>query len=114
VATQDRARRPEQSCKKDHMKKLAIIALGLSLIGTVSPLLAKDKPAGEHKKLTEEQKKVMKDMNEKYDTNKDGKLDKEERAKISAEDKQKMKDAGLGHAKKKDGAAPEKKANDSK
>jgi hypothetical protein len=83
------------------MKKLASIALGLCLIGTVSPLIAKDKPA--HHKLTDDQKKVMKDITEKYDANKDGKLDKDERAKISAEDKQKMKDAGLGHGKKKDG-----------
>ena len=81
------------------MKKIVAIALGLSLLGTVSPLFAKEK-SGEHKKLTDDQKKVMKEITEKYDANKDGKLDKEEKAKISSEDKQKMKDAGLGHAKK--------------
>jgi hypothetical protein len=108
---QDRACRPEQSCKRDNMKKLATIVLGLSLIGMVSPLVAKEKPAGEHKKMTDDQKKVMKEITEKYDANKDGKLDKDERAKISSEDKQKMKDAGIGHGKK-DGA--EKKAEDSK
>jgi hypothetical protein len=52
-------------------------------------------------KMTDEQKAVMKEMLEKYDTNKDGKLDKEERAKISKEDKEKMEKAGLGHKKEK-------------
>jgi hypothetical protein len=37
--------------------------------------------------LTDEQKKVTKEMTEKYDTNKNGKIDKEERAKMSKEDK---------------------------
>jgi len=54
------------------------------------------------KELTDDQKKVMKEMLEKYDTNKDGKLDQDERAKMSDADKQKMKDAGLGGKKKKD------------
>ena len=39
-------------------------------------------------------------MMAKYDTNKDGKLDKEERAKISTEDKEKMDKAGLTPKKK--------------
>ncbi|MDB6021325.1 MAG: hypothetical protein JWQ04_1182 [Pedosphaera sp.] len=41
------------------------------------------------KATTDEQKAVKKEMLEKYDTNKDGKLDKEERSKMSAEDKAK-------------------------
>ena len=54
----------------------------------------------DHKKpakpaLTEEQKKARKDLMAKYDANKDGKLDKEERAKITDEDKTKLKKAGL-------------------
>jgi len=57
------------------------------------------------KPLTAEQKAVQKAMLEKYDTNKDGKLDKGERAKISAEDKEKLEKAGLG---------PKKKAGDKK
>ncbi len=87
------------------MKKLVTIVLGLCLVGMVAN--AKDK-TGEHKRpaLTDEQKKIV----EKYDTNKDGKLDKEERSKISAEDKDKLPKP----AHKKDGAAPEKKADDSK
>ena len=48
-----------------------------------------------HAPLTAEQKALRKEILEKYDTNKDGKLDKEERAKISDEDKDKMEKAGL-------------------
>jgi len=46
--------------------------------------------------MTAEQKQVMADMLAKYDTNKDGKLDKTERAAITKEDKEKMEKAGLG------------------
>jgi hypothetical protein len=86
------------------MKKIAAIALGLCLLGMVA-VQADDK---EKAKPTAEQKKLHKEMTEKYDTNKDGKLDKEERAKISEDDKKKMKDAGMTHGKK-DG---EKKKSD--
>ena len=96
------------------MKKIVAIVLGLGLLGTVSPLVSQAQEKKEHKKpvLTEEQKKIV----EKYDTNKDGKLDKEERAKMSAEDKAKMPKPGEGHGKKKQGApapaaAPEAKAD---
>jgi hypothetical protein len=54
-----------------------------------------------HSAPTAEQKALRKEMVEKYDTNKDGKLEKEERAKISAADKEKMEKAGLGPKKKK-------------
>jgi len=57
------------------------------------------KPA--KRKLTAEQKALNKEMLEKYDTDKNGKLDKAERAKISAEDKEKMQKAGLMKAPKK-------------
>jgi len=40
------------------------------------------------------------EMLAKYDANKDGKLDKEERSKMSADDKAKMEKAGLTHKKK--------------
>jgi len=55
------------------------------------------------KQQTPEQKALRKEMVEKYDANKDGKLDKEEIAKISADDQKKLKDAGvnLGGARKK-------------
>jgi hypothetical protein len=57
------------------------------------------KPA--KKKLTAEQQTLNKEMLEKYDTDKNGKLDKSERAKMSSEDKEKMIKAGLMHAPKK-------------
>jgi hypothetical protein len=78
------------------MKKIAAIALGLCVLGTVA-VKADDK---EKAKPTAEQKALRKEMTEKYDTNKDGKLDKEERAKISEDDKKKMKDAGMAHGRK--------------
>ena len=76
------------------MKKLLVLALGLICAGNLTL------NAAAKKELTEEQKKIQKEMLDKYDTNKDGKLDKEEKAKISAEDKEKMSKAGLGGKKK--------------
>ena len=81
------------------MKKIVTIALALSILGIASVSQAQN----EKRKMTDDQKKVQKEITDKYDTNKDGKLDKEERAKISADDKAKMEKAGLGR-KKKDGA----------
>lgn len=45
------------------------------------------------KAKTDEQKAVKKEMLEKYDTNHDGKLDKEERSKMTKEDKAKWNKA---------------------
>jgi ABC-type transporter MlaC component len=53
------------------------------------------------RQLTEEQKTVLKEMTDKYDKDKDGKLSAEERKAMSAEDKDKMTKAGLGPRKKK-------------
>jgi hypothetical protein len=50
-------------------------------------------------KLTDEQKAERKALIEKYDTNKDGKLDKDERKAMSAEDKEKL--AKIAGARKK-------------
>lgn len=64
--------------------------------------------------LTEEQKKLRKEIVDKYDVNKDGKLDREEMQKISEEDRKKMREAGLGPRQsvsggpKKDGPPPKK------
>ena len=49
--------------------------------------------AGKKHEAKPEQKAARKALLEKYDTNKDGKLDKEERAKVSVEDKAKLKEA---------------------
>ncbi|MEY4387603.1 MAG: hypothetical protein RLY20_2886 [Verrucomicrobiota bacterium] len=88
------------------MKKL-IVALCFTCVLALAAH-AEDKAEGkksESKKpaLTAEQKSARKALVEKYDTNKDGKLDKEERAKISAEELEKA-----GYAKAKGEA---KKAN---
>ena len=83
------------------MKKLLQIALGV-LFATALTVSAADEPKKEGKKrpeLTDEQKAVRKEMLEKYDTNKDGKLDKEEREKMSAADKEKQAKA-FPHKKK--------------
>src|SRR5437016_6733850 len=82
------------------MKKLLALALGLSLLGTFAPAIVRaadaDNGGKKHPKLTEEQRKLRKELLEKYDTNKNGKLDKDERAKVSKEDKEKLEKAGLG------------------
>lgn len=79
------------------MKKILITTLGLFCAAAIVAQAQDAKPA--KKELTAEQKAVMKEMTAKYDANKDGKLDKEERAKMSQEDKDKMIKAGLGHKK---------------
>jgi len=78
------------------MKKL-LIALCFTCALAIAVQAQESK---KERKMTEEQKTLQKEMLAKYDTNKDGKLDKDERAKISAEDKEKMDKAGLGRKKK--------------
>lgn len=80
------------------MKKILVAVMGL-LCATAIVAHAQDatttttKPA--KKKLTAEQKELNKEMLAKYDTDKNGKLDKNERAAITPEDKDKMVKAGL-------------------
>ena len=97
---------------KETMKKLYALALSLSLLGGLSPVLVRaadaDNAAKKHPKVAEERRKLRKEMLEKYDTNKDGKLDKKERAKISKEDQEKLEKAGLGRAAKKAAKADKK------
>lgn len=81
-------------------KTLFVICCACALVLTVNAQETK-KEGAKKPAWTEEQKALRKEMTAKYDANKDGKLDKEERAKISAEDKAKMEKAGLTGAKKK-------------
>ena len=81
------------------MKKLLVAALTLVCASALVVQAQDAKP--KHAKMTDEQKALMKEMVTKYDTNKDGKLDKTERAAMSQEDKDKMAKAGLTHSKKK-------------
>ena len=81
------------------MKKL-LVALCFTCALALA-VQAEDTKSGKKKhEQSAEQKTLKKDMLAKYDTNKDGKLDKAEKAKISAEDKAKMEKAGLGPKKK--------------
>ena len=78
------------------MKKLLI-----ALCFTCALVMAVQAGEGKkERKRTEEQKTLQKEMLAKYDTDKNGKLDKNERAKISTEDKEKMDKAGLTPKKK--------------
>jgi ABC-type transporter MlaC component len=88
------------------MKKILTVMATL-LCASAIMLQAQDAaaPSAKLKKLTPEQQAVMKDMLAKYDTNKDGKLDKTERAAMSQEDKNKMAAVGLGKGKKAAAAA---------
>jgi len=79
-----------------NMKKL-LVAICLTCALAMAVQAAEGK---KERKLTEEQKTLQKDMLAKYDANKDGKLDRDERAKISTEDKEKMDKAGLTRKKK--------------
>jgi len=95
------------------MKKIAVTVMGM-LCATLLVVNAQDaatstKPA--KKKLTAEQQALQKEMLEKYDTDKNGKLDKAERAKISKEDKDKMVKAGLLKEPKKSETATPAPAN---
>jgi hypothetical protein len=76
----------------------------------------KGQPPGEGRpprpKLTEEQKKQRDSIVSKYDANKDGKLDKEERLKVSDEDRKTVRSFGPPpggpRGPKKDGPPPTK------
>jgi hypothetical protein len=77
------------------MKKYALLALLAAL--TINVVNAqegpKGPPPGPRPPMTEAQKKVQAEMVAKYDTNKNGKLDREERLKISSDDRKKMREA---------------------
>jgi len=69
------------------MKKLLVAAVAL-FCATAIVVQAQDAaPKKPKKELTAEQKQVQSDMLAKYDTNKDGKLDKAEKSAMTPEDK---------------------------
>jgi hypothetical protein len=83
------------------MLRLTLLALGVCAL-LANPLPAADddeepKPDGRRRgSMTEEQKAVRKEMLEKYDRNKNGKIDEDERAAITPADKEKLARVGLG------------------
>ena len=70
---------------------------------------ATQEPKPKRPALTEEQKTARKDLLAKYDANKDGKLDKDERKSITAEDKAKLRKAGLQARQRKANRTADKK-----
>ena len=76
-------------------KYLLVLAAAFTLNAQEGP---KGPPPGEGRpprpKLTEEQKKQRTELIAKYDANKDGKLDKEERAKVSDDDRKILRSFG--------------------
>jgi|YelNatPaOPRAMG01_1025707.scaffolds.fasta_scaffold02478_13 hypothetical protein len=80
------------------MKRLIWIVLTVGFAGCLA-LSAAEAP--KRRGWTEEQKKIYKELLNKYDENKDGRLDKQERSKMSAEDQKKLEDLGFGARKKK-------------
>jgi hypothetical protein len=82
------------------MLRIWILAVGLCSCLTLTATADDEedkKPEGARRRgqLTEEQRAVQKEIRAKYDKNKDGKLDAEERKAITAEDKEKLAKAGL-------------------
>jgi hypothetical protein len=78
------------------LKYLVVLAAVLTLNAQEGP---KGPPTGGARpplrpRLTEEQQKQRDALVSKYDTNKDGKLDKEERAKVSDEDRKLLRSFG--------------------
>ena len=74
------------------MKKTLIVSIIAAMAFVLSTTAAETQ-----KKHADGGKKAMKQqMLEKYDTNKDGKLDKEERAKMTAEDRKALKGSTSG------------------
>jgi hypothetical protein len=89
------------------MKKFLVATLGLfcaSLLVVSAQDAApaapkKDSKPAKHEQ-TAEQKAIQKEMLDKYDANKDGKIDKDERAKMTQEDKDKFAKVRGGGKKK--------------
>lgn len=89
------------------MKRLVAalcFACVLALTANAQPSVSKKKHVAADKRKT-----VMKALLAKYDTNKDGKLEKSERAKMTAKDKARFKK--LEHARKKKAARRKAKAS---
>jgi hypothetical protein len=90
------------------MVRALLLAIGLSgALALVANAQDEKKPApAKRPPLTEEQKALRKEITEKYDKDKDGKLSAEERKAISEEDKARMQKAGLGGGQRRKPDAP--------
>ena len=96
------------------MKILITLLIAFSIgLGSAFAADGEKKPAKGKKPrpaLNEDQRELMKQMREKYDADKDGKISPKERAKFSDEDKKLIKDAGIGPKKKGPAISEEMKA----
>jgi len=84
--------------------KVWLVALGLAsalALNARADDVKKEDAKPKRAPLTEEQKKLRQEMVEKYDANKNGRLDPEERKSMSQEDKDRLAKAGLGGRAKK-------------
>jgi hypothetical protein len=72
------------------MLRSIILAIGLCSAMAITASAADPAQKKQRTPLTEEQKATKKELMEKYDKNKDGKLSKEEKDAMSAEDKAKL------------------------
>jgi hypothetical protein len=79
------------------MKKLILVAVALLCVTAFTVQAGDKKGKAPKKELTPEQKQLM----DKYDANKDGKLDEGEKAAMTAEDKAAWAKAAGSHGKKK-------------
>lgn len=80
-------------------KYLLVLAAAFTLNAQEGPKTGGPDPIPPHlrperPKLTEEQKKQRSELIAKYDANKDGKLDKEERTKVSDDDRKTLRSFG--------------------
>ena len=76
------------------LKYLVVLAAALTLNAQEGPKGPPPADRPPRPKLTEEQKKQRAELVAKYDANKDGKLDKEERTKVSDEDRKLLRSFG--------------------
>lgn len=85
------------------MVRALLLAVGLSSALALAANAQDEKKPDAPKRppLTEEQKALRKEITEKYDKDKDGKLSPEERKAISEEDKARMEKAGIGGQRRK-------------
>jgi hypothetical protein len=74
------------------MNRALILAFGLCGAMALTAGAADDAQAKKRTPPTKEQKAAMKELRNKYDKDRDGKLSKAERGAISAEDKAKLKE----------------------
>lgn len=101
--------RTTKNTESDTMKKLLMVLCFTCALALVAQAEPEKKEGKKREAPTAEQKAARKALLEKYDANKDGKLDKEERAKITEEERKKAGYAKPGEGKKGEGKKKKEK-----